>query len=99
MGVVAVGVVVVAVGVVVFVTLYITVANMAVPSENINSPLDSVCCDGDSVITLLYESIARRTMITNGFVILGVCVYINPGVLYLYRVPDAFFEQFGHFGL
>ena len=53
----------------VFVTLYITVANMAVPSENINSPLDSVCCDGDSLITLLYESIARRTMIVNGFVI------------------------------
>ena len=97
MVVVAVGVVVVAVGVVVFVTLYITVANMAVPSENINSPLDSVCCDGDSVITLLYESIARRTMITNGFVI--VCVYINHDALYLYRVADAFFEQFGHFGL
>ena len=53
------------------VTLYIRVANMAVPSENINSPLGSVCCDGEVVIALLYDSIARRTMIVNGFVIVG----------------------------
>ena len=54
---------------VLFVILYITVANIAVPSENINSPLGSVCCDGEAAIALLYDSIARRTIIVNGFVI------------------------------
>jgi hypothetical protein len=31
--------------------------------------LGSVCCDGEAAIALLYESIACRTIIVNGFVI------------------------------
>ena len=91
----------------VLVTLYIRVANMAVPIENINRPLGSVCCDGEFAIALLYESIACSVMMAKGFVI-AVRMYINPSALYLYHLlwyslffvlADAFFEQFGDFGL
>jgi hypothetical protein len=73
---------------------------MAVPIENINSPLGSVCCDGEFAIALLYESIACSVMMAKGFVIV-VRMYINLDALYLYRfvLADAFFEQFGDFGL
>ena len=66
-----------------FVNLYITVASMADPNVNINIPFGIVCCDGETIITLLYESIACSTMIANGFVIIE---FIKQKVLYLIRL-------------